>query len=96
MRVENDGDIVILNMVSNNAEVVSGEDIHVYGDGRGRFIAGSNGNKKARIFVQKFNAELISIAGIFRVIEDKLPTNLLNKTVQIFLDDKERLNILPL
>jgi len=96
IKVENDGDIVVLNLVSNNAEVVSGGSIHVYGDGRGRLIAGRFGDKDARIFVQKFNPELISIAGVYRALDEKLPGNLLNKPVQVFLDDKDRLNVVAL
>lgn len=94
--VRNDGDIVILSLLSHNAEVISSGNIHIYGDCRGRLIAGVNGDRSARIFVHRFNAEFISIAGVYKVIEDKLPANLYNKSVQIFLDDKERLNIIPL
>lgn len=96
IKIEHESDIVILNLVSNNAEVVAGGSIHIYGDARGRLIAGSNGDKTARIFVQRFNPELISIAGVFRVLEDDLPPSLHNKSVQVFLDEKERLNISPL
>jgi septum site-determining protein MinC len=76
--------------------VISGGNVHIYGDCRGRILAGVNGDKSAKIFANKFNAEFISIAGVYRVIEDKLPANLENKAVQIFLDDKERLNIVRL
>lgn len=93
--VKNDGDIIVLGLVSHNAEVISTGHIHVYGDCRGKLRAGNNGDKTAHIFVERFNAELISIAGIFKVIEDKLPNNLHNKAVHIFLDEKERLNIVP-
>ncbi|RTL11448.1 MAG: septum site-determining protein MinC [Neisseriaceae bacterium] len=96
IRIENDGDIIVTSLVSHNAEIIASGNIHVYGDCRGRVLAGNGGNKKAKIFVARFNAELISIAGIYRVIEDKLPDNLHNKAVQIFLDEKERLNIIPL
>lgn len=94
--VKNDGDIVILGLVSHNAEIIASGHIHIYGDCRGKLRAGNNGDKNAHIFVERFNAELISIAGIFKVIEDKLPNNLHNKAVHIFLDDKERINIVPL
>lgn len=96
MVVKNDGDIIVTDLVSNNSEVIAGGNIHIYGDCRGRILAGVNGDKSARIFANKFNAEFISIAGVYRVIEDKLPANLENKAVQIFLDDKERLNIVRL
>lgn len=96
IKVENDGDIIVKALVSHNAEIIATGHIHIYGDCRGRVIAGAAGDKSARIFVTRFNAEMISIGGILRVIEDKLPANLLNKAVEVFLDDKERLNILPL
>lgn len=96
IKVENDGDIIVKALVSHNAEIIASGYIHIYGDCRGRVIAGAQGDKTARIFVTRFNAEMISIGGIFRVIEDKLPASLLNKSVEIFLDDKERLNIVPL
>lgn len=94
--IKNDGDVIVTSLVSHNAEIIATGNIHIYGDCRGRVIAGNGGNKKAKIFVGRFNAELISIAGVYRVIEEKLPDNLHNKAVQIFLDDKERLNIMPL
>lgn len=96
IRIENDGDIIVTTLVSHNAEIIASGNIHVYGDCRGRVLAGNGGNKKAKIFIARFNAEMISIAGIYRVIEDKLPDNLHNKAVQIFLDEKERLNVIPL
>ena len=96
IKVENDGDIIVTSLVSNNAEIIATGNIHVYGDCRGRVIAGSRGNKSSRIFIARFNAELISIAGIYRALEEKLPPNLYNKAVQIFLDEKDRLNVLPL
>lgn len=94
--VKNDGDVIITSLVSHNAEIIATGNIHVYGDCRGRVMAGNGGNKKAKIFIGRFNAELISIAGVYRVIEEKLPDSLHNKAVQVFLDDKERLNIMPL
>ena len=96
IKIENDGDIIILNLVSHNAEVISGGSIHVYGDARGRLVAGRYGDKSARIFVQKFNPELISIAGVYRALDEKLPEYLLNKPAQVFLDDKDRLNVVAL
>lgn len=93
MQVKNDGDIVVTSFVSNNAEIIATGNIHVYGEARGRLIAGSGGDKNARIFVTKFNPELISIGGIFRTIENRLPDSILNKPVMVSLDDKNHLNI---
>ncbi|HMT03527.1 MAG TPA: septum site-determining protein MinC [Burkholderiales bacterium] len=96
MRVENDGDIIVTSFVSDNAEIVATGSIHIYGEAKGRLIAGSNGNKEARIFTTSFNAELIAIGGIFRALENKLLDNINHKMVQIHLDEKSRLHIKPL
>ena len=96
IKIENDGDIVVTSLVSHNAEIIASGNIHIYGECRGKVFAGSQGRLHSRIFIARFNAELISIGGIYRVIEDKLPVSLHNKPVQIFLDEKERLNIVPL
>ena len=93
IQIKNEGDIIITTFVSNNAEVISTANIHVYGEARGRLIAGSAGDKRARIFVNKFNPELISIGGVFRTMESKLPDSILNKAVMVSLDDKNHLNV---
>jgi septum site-determining protein MinC len=96
IRIENDGDVIITSFVSDNAEVVASGNIHVYGEAKGRLIAGSNGDKKARIFARQFNAEIVSIGGVYKVIESKLPASIYKKAVMISLDEKDRLNVLPL
>lgn len=96
IKIENDGDIVVTSFVSDNAEIIAGGNIHVYGEARGRLIAGHGGNKKSRIFANSFNAEFIAIGGIYRVLDTKLPQNILKKSVMVSLDDKERLSLIPL
>ena len=96
IKIENDGDIILTSFVSDNAEVISSGNIHVYSEARGRLIAGNGGDKKAKIFVMKFNPTLVSIAGIYRTLDNELPSNILNKSVYVYLDEKDRLNILPL
>src|SRR5579863_6671857 len=96
IKIEHDGDIIITTFVSDNAEVIAAGNIHVYGEARGRIIAGSYGNKQARIFVQSFDPELISISGIYKTLENELPKNIMHKAVMITLDDKDRLLLTPL
>lgn len=84
------GDLVIANLVGNGAEVIADGSIHVYGALRGRALAGAQGDEKARIFCQEFHAELVSIAGIYRVIED-IPTELRGKPVQAWLENDKLL-----
>lgn len=80
-------DLIVLDMVSEGAEVIADGNIHVYAPLRGRALAGANGNHEARIFAQDMQAELVSIAGIYRSIEQDLPESLANKPTQIYLEE---------
>jgi len=81
------GDLIITSQVSNGAEVIADGNIHVYGTLRGRALAGVKGNREARIFCQNLQAELISIAGQYR-INESLKEEQMNRPVQISLSDK--------
>lgn len=76
------GDLIILSSVSAGAEVLADGNIHIYGPLRGRALAGVRGDTQARIFCQSLEAELISIAGDFKLSED-LRGELWKKAVQI-------------
>ena len=78
------GDLVILAQVSAGAEIIAEGNIHVYNTIRGRALAGVQGNTQARIFCFDLQAELISIAGNYKVSED-LDESMRNKPVQIYL-----------
>lgn len=64
------GDLVVIAPVSAGAEILADGNIHVYGPLRGRALAGVKGDTSARIFCQCLEAELISIAGNYKVNED--------------------------
>ncbi|KII79780.1 septum site-determining protein MinC [Vibrio renipiscarius] len=64
-----DADLVVLNHVSEGAEVIADGSIHIHGTLRGRAIAGANGNKGAVIVCNKLHAELMSIAGHYWLTE---------------------------
>ena len=81
------GDLVILAQVSAGAEIMAEGNIHVYNILRGRALAGVRGNTEARIFCFDLQAELISIAGNYKVSED-LDDTVRNKPVQIYLQDQ--------
>lgn len=85
-RVYAHGDLVILAQVSSGTEIMAEGNIHVYAALRGRAMAGVQGNTKARIFCSDLQAELISIAGIYKISED-LNENVRNKPVQVYLQD---------
>lgn len=84
-------DLTVLNTVGAGAEVISDGSIHIYGTLRGRALAGAQGNTSARIFCHEFHAELVAIAGHYKVLED-VPKELHGKPVQVWLD-KEQLMI---
>jgi septum site-determining protein MinC len=94
-RIYAKGDLVVLGLVSNGAEVIAEGNIHIYAPLRGRALAGVHGNHDARIFCTCLEAELISIAGIYRTTEVPLPGDVAGKPVQIRLDE-EKLLIEPL
>jgi len=86
-RIYASGDLVILAQVSAGAEIIAEGNIHVYNTLRGRALAGVRGNTEARIFCFDLQAELISIAGNYKVSED-LDETVRNKPVQIYLQDQ--------
>lgn len=88
------GDLVVLASISPGAELLADGHIHVYGALRGRALAGVSGDTTARIFCHSLEAELISVAGYYR-IRDDMPEDLIGQPAQIFLDH-ERVRIEPL
>ncbi len=88
------GDLVVMSSISPGAELLADGHIHVYGALRGRALAGVSGDATARIFCRSLEAELVSVAGYWRVRED-IPEALIGKPAQIFLDG-DRIAIEPL
>ncbi|CAN5438508.1 septum site-determining protein MinC [soil metagenome] len=89
------GDLVVLAVVNFGAEVIADGSIHVYAPLRGKAIAGAKGNTEARIYTTCLEAELLSIAGIYRTGETELPKDVLGKPAQIRLQG-EKLVMEPL
>ncbi len=84
-RVYAAGDLIIIAQVSPGTEILAEGNIHIYGTLRGRALAGVQGNTEARIFCTDLQAELISIAGNYKISED-LSQSVRGKPVQIYLD----------
>ena len=78
-------DLVVLAIVNAGAEVIADGNIHVYAPLRGRAIAGARGNTEARIFALTLEAELLSIAGIYRTSENPLPPEFSGQPTQVRL-----------
>ena len=82
-------DIVVLAMVSYGAEVIADGNVHVYAPLRGTAVAGARGNTEARIFSTCMEAQLLSIAGIYRTIETNLPAEVAGKPAKVRLDGEK-------
>ena len=78
-------DLVVMAIVNAGAEVIADGSIHVYAPLRGKAIAGARGNSQARIYAQSLEAELLSIAGIYRTSDVPLPEKVRGKPAQIRL-----------
>jgi septum site-determining protein MinC len=59
------GDLVVDNIVAAGAEAIADGDVHVHGPLRGRAIAGASGDRNARIYCRRLEAELMAIAGVY-------------------------------
>ena len=81
------GDLIVTGIVSQGAELIADGNIHIYAPMRGRALAGAKGNTNARIFIHSMQAELVSVAGIYRNFEQDLPDHLHKKPVQVSLQD---------
>jgi len=79
-------DLIITAVVNSGAEVIADGNIHIYAPLRGRALAGASGNTAARIFTMGLEAELVSIAGIYRTFEHGYPSLAPQMPVQIKLD----------
>lgn len=79
------GDLIVLAMVSSGAELIADGSIHVYAPLRGRAIAGAQGHQDARIISTCFDAELVSIAGVYRTFEKGVPADVARKPAQVKL-----------
>lgn len=91
-------DLVVMAVVSFGAEVIADGNIHVYAPLRGRALAGASGDKSARIFTTSLEAELVSVAGLYRTFEAGVPADLARQpaTVSLSGDGEPRLTVAPL
>ncbi|HDS1111207.1 TPA: septum site-determining protein MinC, partial [Stenotrophomonas maltophilia] len=81
-------DLTVMATVGAGAEVIADGSIHIYGTLRGRALAGAQGNTAARIFCRDFHAELVAIAGHYKVLDD-VPDTLRGKAVQVWLEQDQ-------
>lgn len=81
-------DLIVMAMISAGAEVIADGHIHVYAPLRGRALAGASGDKTARIFTTSLEAELVSVAGIYRTFEAGVPAELARQPATVCLTEE--------
>jgi septum site-determining protein MinC len=79
------GDLVVVGQVNTGAEVLAAGNIHVYGPLRGRAMAGVSGDTEARILTTCLEAQLVSVAGVYRALEDDLAAEVRGRPAQVVL-----------
>ncbi len=92
---------MVLAAVNAGAEVIADGNIHVYAPLHGRALAGAGGSAAARIFCTCFDAELVSVAGLYRTFDGGVPVDLAGRPVQVRLaqgsgEDAGKLIVAPL
>lgn len=84
-RIYAPGNLIILATVNPGSEIIAEGDIHIYAPLRGRALAGVRGNLEAKIFCTSLDAELVSIAGIYRTAENLIKNGFQKKAAKISL-----------
>lgn len=82
------GDLIITNSINDGAEAITDSNLHIYGRGLGRLVAGATGDKNAKIFCQNFNPSLVSVAGTWQ-LRDDIPKEYLDKAVQVSYQEEQ-------
>jgi septum site-determining protein MinC len=80
-----EGDVTVLGSVGSGAEILAGGSIHIYGALRGQAMAGVTGNRRARIFCHRFEAELLAIGAYYKTA-DEIEDSVRNGPAQAWLD----------
>lgn len=80
------GDVIVMGSASFGSEILAGGSIHIYGTLRGRAFAGAWGDRTARIFCRRNEAELLAVDGWYRTAEDMEPS-MHGKAIQVHLED---------
>ncbi len=79
-------DLIVASHVSAGAELIADGNIHIYGMMRGRALAGASGNTDTHIFCTHLHAELVSIAGEYR-LSDEIPADYYGKAIRLNLNN---------
>ncbi|WXT99714.1 MAG: Septum site-determining protein MinC [Catillopecten margaritatus gill symbiont] len=81
-----DSDLVLLAPVRADADVIAHGSVSAYREMQGNVFAGVDGDEKATIFLHSFNAQLVSIAGVYKQFET-VPAKLHSRSVIVTLEE---------
>lgn len=82
-----EGDVTVIGSVASGAEIMAGGSVHIYGTLRGRAMAGAYGEKRARIFCRRLEAELLSVCGVY-LTADEIAANVQKQSIQAWLENE--------
>lgn len=82
-----EGDVTVIGSVASGAEIMAGGSVHIYGTLRGRAMAGAYGEKRARIFCRRLEAELLSVCGVY-LTADEIAANVQSQPIQAWLENE--------
>lgn len=82
-----EGDVTVIGSVASGAEIMAGGSVHIYGTLRGRAMAGAYGEKRARIFCRRLEAELLSVCGVYLTAEE-ISANMQSQSIQAWLENE--------
>lgn len=88
-------DMIVTAVVNSGAEIIADGSIYMYSPLRGRALAGASGDTTAKIYASSMEAELVSIAGIYRTFENGVPRDIKGKPLKVVLTG-ETLDMLPI
>ncbi|AAO27029.1 putative septum site-determining protein MinC [Buchnera aphidicola str. Bp (Baizongia pistaciae)] len=84
----NNSDLIITNNVNSGAEVIADGNIHIYGEVRGRVLAGAKGDNTCQIFCTKLFSELVAISGEYLLSGD-FSEDTIGNSVKIYMKNKK-------
>jgi septum site-determining protein MinC len=92
-------DVVVAAPTSRGSELIADGSVYSFGPLRGRVLAGASGNTGACIVASQLDAELVAVAGVYRIFEaddlKALGSGPVSVTLSVDADGSERLTLAP-
>lgn len=93
-------DVVVTAPTSRGSELIADGSVYAFGALRGRVLAGASGNASACIVASQLDAELVAVAGVYRIFEaddlQALGSGPVSVALSVDADGSERLTLAAL